>query len=114
MPRLIGFHKARELFYFGKKLTPQEAKEIGIVNEVVPNAKLLKYAEEKALELIPPKAAWMGIRLMKRAINKPLIDQLSAALDLENKGLNKAATTYDFGESLKARKEKRTPVFKGK
>jgi len=32
---------------------------------------------------------------------------------VENQGLNQAVMTYDFGETLKARKEKRAPVFRG-
>ena len=35
------------------------------------------------------------------------------ALDAENVGLNQGVMTYDFGEALKARKEKRPPVFRG-
>ena len=114
IPRLIGFQKTKELFYFGATLNAQEVVDLGMANEVVPHDKLLDYCKEKALALIPPKAAGMGIRLQKRAINRPLADALSRALDAENKGLQKATTTHDFNESMKARKEKRDPVFKGK
>ena len=35
-------------------------------------------------------------------------------LGMENKGLNEAFTTEDFGEAMTARMEKRAPAFKGK
>ncbi|NHI91497.1 MAG: enoyl-CoA hydratase [Candidatus Lokiarchaeota archaeon] len=114
IPRLVGFHKAKELFYFGATLTAQETVDLGLANEVVPHDKLLSYCKEKASLLIPPKAAGLGVRLQKRAMHKPLVEALSNALDAENKGLGKATTTYDFSEAMNARKEKREPVFKGK
>ena len=114
IPRLVGFQKTKELFYFGATLKAQEVVDLGMANEVVPHDKLLDYCKEKAKLLIPPKTAGLGIRLQKRAMHKPLIDALSNALAAENKGLGKATTTYDFSESMKARKEKRDPVFKGK
>jgi len=114
IPRLLGFQKAKELFYFGATLNAQETVDLGLANEVVPHDKLLDFCKEKASQLIPPKAAGFGIRLQKRALNRPLAEELSRALDAENKGLGKATTSTDFNEAMKARKEKRDPVFKGK
>ena len=114
LPYLLGFQKAKELIYFGDKITAQEAYEMRLVNKVLPKDELMSYAREQALRLIPPKGPTLGLKLMKQAIHKPLIDIVSQALDHENKGLNKAATTSDFTESIKALKERRDAVFKGK
>ncbi|MHA1230654.1 MAG: enoyl-CoA hydratase/isomerase family protein [Candidatus Helarchaeota archaeon] len=114
LPYILGFQKAKELIYFGDRITAQEAYELGLVNKVLPKEELMPYAREQALRLIPPKGPSLALKLMKRALHKPLIDMVTTALDMENKALNKAATTSDFSESIRALKEKRDPVFKGK
>lgn len=114
LPLLVGFQKAKELIYFGDRITAQQALELGLVNKVLPRKELMPYAREQALRLIPPKGPSLSIKWMKRILHKPLIDLVSNALDMENKALNKTATSGDMRESIKALKEKRDPVFKGK
>lgn len=113
LPRLIGFQRAKEIMFFAERLTARELFDLGLINKVLPHDQLMPYARERALKLIPPQGAEYAIRLAKRAIHKPLLDAVTTALDMENKGLNEAFTTADFMEALKARKEKRVPVFKG-
>ena len=113
LPRLIGFQRAKEIMFFAERITAQELYDLGLVNKVLPHDRLMLYARERALKLIPPQGAEYAIRLAKRALHKPLLEAVTTALDMENKGLNEAFTTADFMEALKARKEKRTPVFKG-
>ena len=67
-----------------------------------------------ALKLIPPKAAGYAVRTAKRTLHQPLIDAVTTALNLENKGLNDCFTTADFREALTSRAEKRPPAFQGK
>src|SRR6266852_1235470 len=50
LPRLIGRQKALGLMLRGTTLSPQEAKEAGIVDEVVPAADLLARATAMAQE----------------------------------------------------------------
>jgi len=113
LPRLLGFQKAKELIFFGEKLSARELLELGLVNRVLPHNELIPYAREMALKLVPPKGAWMAVRLCKQALHKPLIEAVTRALDLENVGLNKTFSSLDFFEALAARKEKRPPMFKG-
>ncbi len=113
LPRVVGFQKAKEIMYFGEAIKAKEALELGLINEVVPHEDLLFTAREAALKLIPPQGAGLAVRMTKRALHKPLLDNFSKTLDLENEGLNKAMTTEDFMECLAAKGQKRTPVFKG-
>lgn len=114
LPRLIGFQKAKEIIYFGEKIHAQQLFELGLVNSVLPHEELLPYAKEMALKLIPPGGAGLAIKRAKRALHKPLMDAVTEALDMENKGLNRTFSTSDFMEAMTARKEKRAPVFQGK
>jgi 2-(1,2-epoxy-1,2-dihydrophenyl)acetyl-CoA isomerase len=113
LPRLMGFQKAKEIVYFRKRVTAQLALEWGWVNGVLAHDQLLSHAREIAQKLIPPEGPGLAVKLAKRAFHKPYRDALAEALDAENEGLNQGVTTYDFGEALKARKEKRPPVFRG-
>ena len=113
LPRLMGFQKAKEIVYFRKRVPAQQALEWGWVNDVLPHDQLLSHAREAAQRLIPPEGPGLAVKLAKRAFHKPYIDAITEALDAENEGLNQGVMTYDFGEALKARKEKRAPVFRG-
>jgi enoyl-CoA hydratase/carnithine racemase len=113
LPRLIGLQKAKEIMFFAERITAKELFDLGLINKVLPHNELMPYTRERALKLIPPKGAGYAVRLAKRAIHKPLIEAVTTALDLENQGLNEAFKTGDFLEALMARKEKRTPAFKG-
>ncbi|TFG04760.1 MAG: enoyl-CoA hydratase [Promethearchaeota archaeon] len=114
LPFLVGFQKAKELMYFGDKITAQQALDLGLVNAVVPKTELMEKSREAALRMVPPKGPSLALKWMKRILHQPLIEIVSHALDMENKALNKVATSGDFSESVKALKEKRDPIFKGK
>ncbi|MBW2596477.1 MAG: enoyl-CoA hydratase/isomerase family protein [Deltaproteobacteria bacterium] len=108
LPRLLGLQRAKEIMFFGEKMTAQQLLEMGIVNKVLPHGELISYARETALKLIPPRGAWMAVRMTKD------IEAVTRALDLENVALNKLFASNDFFEAITARIEKREPVFKGK
>lgn len=115
LPLVIGFQKAKELFYFGDKLTAQEAYEMGLgINKVLPRDELMPFTREQALRLIPPKGPSLSIKFMKKTIHSYFRDIIEKQMDLENRGWTKALISKDFSESLKALKEKRDPVFIGK
>ncbi len=112
LPRLVGLGKAMELLLTGDVLTPQEALEIGLVNQVVPHERLMeetmKLAEKIASK--PP----LAIRMMKRAIYQAQTSNLRSHLDYISSQLSLLSETADHQEAAKAFLEKRRPVFSGK
>src|ERR1700745_2316484 len=68
MPMIIGYKKARELLYFGDAIDAETARQLGMVNRVVPLADLREksLAWAKRLALISPEALYAT----KLAINR--------------------------------------------
>ena len=68
MPAIIGYKKARELLYFGDTIDAETARELGMVNRVVPLAELREksLAWARRLSLISPEALYAT----KLAINR--------------------------------------------
>ncbi|MFX1409817.1 MAG: enoyl-CoA hydratase/isomerase family protein [Promethearchaeota archaeon] len=114
LPFYVGFQKAKEIVYFGERISASEAEKLGLVNKVVPSEDLIPYSREQALRLIPPKGPSLSIKLMKRTMHNYFSDIVSKTLDIENQGLRDLIKTHDFRESLKALSQKRDPIFKGK
>ena len=114
LPFYIGFQKAKDLLYFGKKLTAQEALELELVNKVLPKDELIPHTRGQALKLVPPSGPSLSIKLMKKTMHNYFKEILSNTLDLENEGIRNLLKTHDFRESLKALGQKRDPNFKGK
>ncbi|MFW9973329.1 MAG: enoyl-CoA hydratase/isomerase family protein [Candidatus Odinarchaeota archaeon] len=114
LPLLLGFQKAKEICYFGEKITAQKAYELGLVNKVLPPDELMPYARDQALKLIPPKGPSLSLKLMKKTMHAYFREILDKTLDLENRALRKTFTSHDFKESMKAIKEKRDPTFIGR
>jgi enoyl-CoA hydratase/carnithine racemase len=77
-PMLIGMNRARYLMYTGQVLNAQEAKEVGLVSEVLPQADLLPRAQELAKQLL--EAPRLTRRLTRRAFGAVIKEQLNTAL----------------------------------
>ncbi|MBD3213054.1 MAG: enoyl-CoA hydratase [Candidatus Lokiarchaeota archaeon] len=114
LPFFVGFQKAKELFYFGDKLSAKEVYDLGMVNEIVDRDELMEFTRAQAMKLIPPNGPSLSIKLMKKTIHSYFRDIIEQQLDLENKGWVKTLTSKDFKESLEALKEKRDAHFVGK
>ncbi len=113
LPRLIGMGKACELIFTGKIITAQEAREIGLVNQVVPHEKLGETTDDTAKGML--KMAPLSLQFSKRALYQGLsATHLSSQLQYESFAMNYLSRTEDHEEAVRAFLEKRDPVFKGK
>lgn len=73
LARCVGQKKAREIWFLCKQYTAQEAKEMGMINEVVPFDKL----EETVMDWCDTilQRSPMAIRMIKRGLNAELDGQ---------------------------------------
>lgn len=112
LPRLIGETKAKELIFTAKKLSAEEALDLGIVLEVVPRNQLIPACEEFAAKIM--KNGPVAIRQAKYAITRGLNTDLQTGLEIEAKAYELTIPTEDRLEALNAFSEKRSPRFSGK
>jgi 2-(1,2-epoxy-1,2-dihydrophenyl)acetyl-CoA isomerase len=81
LPRLVGIHKAKELFFTGRIFDAKEAEQLGLVNSVVPPEELESTVMNFALELAQKPARALGVA--KKAVNESLNLSMEQALDYE-------------------------------
>jgi 2-(1,2-epoxy-1,2-dihydrophenyl)acetyl-CoA isomerase len=112
LTRLAGPGVTRDLVLSGRLVDAEEAFRIGLVNWVVPDEDLARFAREKAQEL--RDAAPGSVRWAKEAIALAEGGSLEEVLDFEERAQLACFATEDRREGIRAFLEKRRPVFKGK
>jgi 2-(1,2-epoxy-1,2-dihydrophenyl)acetyl-CoA isomerase len=110
--RLLGPARAFEWMTSGRRLSPQEALEWGLVSEVVEADRF----EARAAELAATLAAMptRGVGMTKRLFDAASTNSLDEQLELEAQLQSAATKTEDFREGVTAFLDKRDPEFKGR
>lgn len=111
LPRLVGKAKAKELIFTGDLIYANEAKELGLVNKVVPPDQLESTVMELATKLA--SKAPVALKLAKTSIDKGMETSLDVGSAYETDGFALCFTTYDHKEGINAFLEKRKAEFKG-
>lgn len=111
LQRLIGYQRAAELTLTGRVIKADEAKELGIVLDVVDPDELLPRAMEMAKQMAskPPQALRMTKRLLKTAQRQELKDFLELCAVFQGMCHN----TNDHMEAINAFIEKRPGEYTG-
>lgn len=112
LPRLVGEGRAMELMLTGRIVDAREAKDIGLVSEVIPadalHARGMALAQELAAG--PPVAMRAIMECVRRAGDLGRAD----GLDYERRLFGIVCGTQDKTEGVEAWLEKRPPRFAGK
>src|SRR5882672_8195594 len=111
LTRQIGEKRSRDLLLTGRLIEASEAKEFGLVTEIVAADKLVSRTAELAEQLIAasPSSLTRSKRLLTCAASASLDADLERAV-LENARIR---CTPDFKEGLASFLEKRKPVWRG-
>lgn len=110
--KLLGLKRAKSLTLIGKRLSAQEALEIGLIDEVVQHEKLTIRTKEIADELSQKPPLTLGY--VKKLFNLTIRLTQSTVDKREIELFKRCFATHDTKESLKAFVEKRKPVILGK
>jgi len=110
--RLVGHRKAMEILLTSPTIGAEEAKALGIVNRVVPDAALLDEAMALARDLAAraPKA----LAATKRLLWNGIASSVEACLPEEARTVTELSGTADAREGLAAVLQKRAPKFTGR
>ena len=114
LSRMIGKSRAIELIVTGNTFTFEEAKELGIVNNVYERDNFMPNVMEYARQFCPPNKASKAVGRIKRAIQTGWEIPLEAALALERENQQLLFQSDDAKEGLNAYVEKRPATFTGK
>jgi 2-(1,2-epoxy-1,2-dihydrophenyl)acetyl-CoA isomerase len=112
LPRLVGLHRAKELVLLGDIIDAQQARDWGLVREVVAPERLDDAVAALAARLAagPPVA----MRQSKQMLNASFEASLERALEDEARSQQINFATEDTAEAGQAFAEKRDPVFRGR
>ena len=111
LPRAIGSSRAFDIMLTGRDVDAAEAERIGLVSTVVPGDALLDTCYSMAERIIGYSR--VGIEVTKRMLWSSL-DAGSLTAHMDHEGIAQLyvrLTTENFEEAVRARKERRTPVY---
>ena len=109
MPAIAGWQRAAEKLLLGEPFGAEEAREMGIVNRVLPAAEAIGFARAQAAKLValPPASLRETKRLMKGA----MADAIPARMAEEGVVFGRMLRAPEAREAFTAFFEKRRPDF---
>ncbi|MBV8870279.1 MAG: enoyl-CoA hydratase/isomerase family protein, partial [Acetobacteraceae bacterium] len=111
LPRLLGVQHAALMLYTGRRFTGEEAKAMGLVDQLVPEASLREAAHALALEIA--QSAPLAIVSARETLRRGLADAVQAATEREYQEQAWLRRTEDYREGVRAMSDRRLPNFKG-
>ena len=110
LPRLVGMRRAQELVLLNRRVSAQEAAEIGLVTRVAGEGAVMEEANRLAEELAGSATGALGAarRLLLDSFSTPLETQM----EQESRAIAARARTPEGREGLAAFVEKRKPRYR--
>ena len=114
LSRVVGKSKAIELMVSGKTFSVEEAKTLGIVNEIITTDDFRAGVMDYARQYCPPNKAAKAVGHIKRAVQTGWEIPIEAGLALERELQQRLFTSDDAKEGIAAYVEKRPARFTAK
>ena len=110
LPRVVGNQKAKLMLLTSKRISGDEAYNIGLADHLVEYSELMSKAQELSNEI--NSSGPLGIKAIRKTLNKGLADEIEKIVKLEAKEQNILRNTKDFKEGINASINRRKPIFK--
>jgi enoyl-CoA hydratase/carnithine racemase len=112
LPRLIGRQKALDLMLRGTAIAPQQAVELGVVDEMVPAADLAAKAMERARTYASGPTLAIGRIKLATVLGYGM--PFASGLAYEHEAVARLFASEDAKEGFASFAEKRKPQYKGR
>ncbi len=109
LPRLMGYQRAAELLLLGDRISAEQGRTMGLINQTLADGVVLSHVLKVAQRLAaaPPKS----MREAKRLMTDSQRAGVTGALEAEMAVLAEAVDYGELAEAITAIREKRTPDF---
>lgn len=111
LPRLIGLQRAKELLFLGDDVSAEAARDLGLVNRVVPATDVA--AEAGALASRLAAGPTQALSLTKMLCNRSLDSDRATAFHEEAWAQEANMGTHDAQEGVRSFVERRDPAYRG-
>ena len=111
LAKMIGISRTKNIIMRGKRLTGQEAYDLGIACELVSINELEQTVENLVQELI--NVSPLAQRTMKSVLNHTQNSTLHCSIELEGEAYGRLRSSNDFKEGVESFYKKRKPKFIG-
>ncbi len=112
LSRLVGRNKAKELLMTADFISAEEARQLSIVNRVVPAEELMTSTHALADRIL--ERAPLAVEMAKQLVNDGLDASLATAITQEMGMTATLYSTADAQEGIAAFVDKRPPTFTGR
>ena len=112
LPQLIGTQASNDMFFTGRRVTGEEAAELGLCDRLVPLTELRDAATLYAQEI--SKSAPLAIESIRKTLRGDLADRVERATLHEASEQARLVKTKDWVEGISASSERREPNFRRK
>src|SRR5262249_29852888 len=109
LPSRMGHQRAAELLFFGEPFSAEDARKLGLVNEVFPDGELAGAALGRAQQLAAKAPA--ALRTTKKLLKSGMADAIRQAMVRESEQFAALLQAGEAKEAMAAFLERRKPDF---